>query len=31
LEQLAKCDRGFYTFDDLLLSLIRTELLAAPE
>jgi 4-hydroxy-tetrahydrodipicolinate reductase len=27
LEQLAKCGNGFYTFDDLLLHLMRTELL----
>lgn len=26
LEQLATCDNGFYTFDDVLLSLIREEL-----
>jgi len=27
LEQLGKCDRGFYSFDDLLLSMMRAELL----
>lgn len=29
LEQLADCDKGFYTFDDLLLRLMRQELLSS--
>lgn len=31
LEQLADCDKGFYTFDDLLLRVMRTELLNAVD